>query len=178
MDWVAYVELLIKIFTLSVLTTGVLIATKQLKRLSISAEVARKSGMVNVVMAMVSKYHDIAHHIPDPSDEQKVKEWWESFYDLFTEEFVYYEEGLIEPKIYELWINELAEYYLSPPAEGFAPINENHQNHIQLTLPCYERCATFFLELENICKSTKNPLVRAKSVSALVQEFKPKKLYV
>jgi len=164
----------IQIAILLVMLAGVLLAYVQLTKIARSITLARQGNTVNTVAHCASRYESVISTIPSGDDEIKNKQWWYRYWDLFTEEFNFFRKGLLDPDIFELWLNELATVYNNAP-QGNKKLGsraQSHENYLRSTLPSYKALHDFCRELQRIAQDT-SAGTRANMVHALVIEFAP-----
>ena len=166
------IELFIQLFSSIVTLVGVVLAVLQLRRILRSLRISQQGNSVNVIAHCANRYEKIMSEIPASSSKVVISNWWYRYWDLHTEEFNFFQKSLLDPDIYELWINELATVYHSPPRRNLISRVENHREYLSLTLPCYTVLHKFFSELDSIAGET-SPASRSMRVHELIMEFAP-----
>jgi len=164
----------IQIAVLLVTSVGVWLAFRQLKEVSRSLRLARQGNTVNVIAHCASRYEAIMSTIPKEDDNKQGKGWWYRYWDLWTEEFNFFCKGLLDPDIFELWMNELVTVYQNPPygQQWMGTRSEAHKEYLQSTLPSYRTLHSFFKEVDNI-STTKDAEARARLVHNLIVTYSP-----
>lgn len=151
---------------------GIWFAYLQLRRISTSLTLMHQGTTVNVVAHCASRYEKVIRDMPKNADDPDVDKWWYRYWDLFTEEFTFFQKSVLDQDIFELWINELATVYAKPPAPGLDRRDERHKRYLQATLPNYGLLHRFFDELQRIAISEYGSAgERARRVHALVEQM-------
>lgn len=167
MDWIGPVADVVA--TLAVIA-GIWFAYQQLKQISASLALTHQANTVNVVAHCASRYEKVISEMPQTISDPNVDNWWYRYWDLYTEEFTFFQKAMLDPDIFELWINELATVYTAPPAPDFEPRNVRHKSYLQSTLPNYKLLHCFFDELQRIaCSEDGSAEDRAWKVHCLVK---------
>jgi hypothetical protein len=155
---------------------GVCFGYLQLRKISISLALTHQANTANVVAHCATRYEKLIRDLPERRDDPHLlKNWWYRYWDLYTEQFAFFQKSILDPDIYELWINELATVYTKSPAPGLQRRCDNHQEYLQTTLPNYHLLHRFFAELRRIaCTEEGSAEERARQVHKLVEEFRGK----
>jgi len=167
-----YVELASTILVL----TGLIIAILQLRFISRDLRVGQQANLVGVISHCVNRYEHIVSDLDDDtkptSDEIKVGSWWYRYWDLITEEFNFFLKGLLDPDIFEIWMNELATIYHDPPKSGMSTRSQSHKQYLAVTLPHYNALHQFFERLDKSARIN-DPETRAEEIHSLISKFAP-----
>ena len=83
----------------------------------------------------------------EDSGSEDLKSWWYAYWGVISDEFYYFSEGLLEEKIFEIWMLELAYYYNQAPRENWSIRSVQHKNFLRETLPDYQEQQGLFLEI-------------------------------
>ena len=92
-----------------------------------------------------------------------------SVFQLTLRRFFYFRQGLIDPKIFEIWMIEASEKYLKPPFEGMDVRNVKHKEHFEHKEPIYTKNIIFFNELERTCKNSEILDKQATEIRVLIK---------
>jgi hypothetical protein len=168
------IEIYIQLFTSIVALVGVVIAILQLRRILRSLQISQQGNSVNVIAHCVNRYEKIMSEIPTNVSKSAISSWWYRYWNLYTEEFNFFRKSLLDPDIYELWMNELATVYHLSPRRNYISCMESHQKYLKLTLPCYIALHKFFNELDIIANDS-SLSSRSIRVHKLIMEFAPSK---
>lgn len=163
----------IQIFSSLVTFAGVVVALLQLRRILRSVRIGQQGNDVNVITHCANRYEKIISEIRVIKTKGDEGNWYYRYWDLVTEEFNFFRKSMLDPDIFELWINELATVYRSSPKEGMQTRTDSHRVYLNSTLPYYRALREFFAKLDSIAE---DPILlsRAKQVHTLIVEFAPK----
>lgn len=146
----------------------------QLLKVADSLKFAQGSNTISAISHFASRYETIVAAIPNEPDPAKEQNWWYRLWDLVSQEFVLFRKGVLDPDVFELWMNELSNGYHSRPQElNYMSIrSEKHREYLSTNLPCEKALHEFFVRMDYIAKESNSEL-RAELVHRLVQEFAP-----
>ena len=134
---------------------GVWLAFLQLRKMSKSLRLAQQGNTVNVISHCANRYETIMRDLPALKTDVGINRWWYRYWDLHTEEFSFFKKGLLDPDIFELWMNELATVYQESPEGKLQEVRSiNHQKYLRATLPAYSELRSFFHELGQVSEET------------------------
>lgn len=170
MDWIGPIA---DIVTALAVIAGIWFAYQQLSRISASLALMHQGNTVNVVAHCANRYEKVISDMPETTaDDPTIDNWWYRYWDLFTEEFTFFQKSMLDQDIFELWINELVTVYTLPPAPGFDRRDARHKKYLQTTLPNYGLLHRFFHELQRIANSEGGSAEeRARQVHELVEQM-------
>jgi len=158
---------------ISVIMLAALVATLfQLRQISASLRLAQRSNTINAIAHCAGRYETVIASRPSKNDADATANWWYRYWDLFTEEFNFFRKSMLDPDIFELWMNELATVYHAPLIAGGTTRVSAHTTYLTTTLPRYAALHAFFASLSTIARDT-NSASRADMVHRLVLEYAP-----
>jgi len=134
---------------------GVVVALLQLPRLLRSVGISQEANTISTVSHCAQRYHDIMREINDAQygvkrGDFKPGSWWYRYCDLQTEQFTFFQKGLLDPYVYELWMGELATSYPKAPKTGVETLATAHKRYLDETLRKDDALHRFFSKLQAI----------------------------
>jgi hypothetical protein len=105
-------------------------------------------------------------------DSSLLDNWYYRYWDFVTEEFTFFKKSILDPDIYELWINELATSYQSAPDTNLKPRVESHHEYLRTRVSYYKELHAFFDRVERISTDA-SAESRAALVHQLMKDFTP-----
>lgn len=162
---------------------GVAVGLLQLRPFLRSAVMSQQANAIVAVSHCAERYHDIMRDVANETLGAKDTDvlpgsWWYRYWDLHTEQFTLFKQGLLDPRVYELWMNELATPYDEAP-RGYdgrivATRAVAHAAYLDRTLPHHVDLQSFFRQLSGIAFDG-NPASRGAQVRGLINASAPKK---
>jgi len=166
-------SLLIQIINSLITLTGLVIAILQLRRILRSVKISQQGNSVNVIVHCVNRYEKIMGELPSTCDNKILLDnWYYRYWDLVTEEFNFFKKSILDPDIFELWINELAASYQSAPHSKLIPRVESHHEYLRTKVPYYKDLHAFFNQVERISTDSSTES-RSNLVHKLIKEYTP-----
>ena len=161
---------------------GVGVGLLQLRPFVRSAVVNQQANSINAVSHCAQRYHEIMRDVGDSvlgpkGGEVSPGSWWYRYWDLHTEQFTLFRSGLLDPRVYELWMNELATLYNVAPLNGEVLVETRavaHAAYLDHTLPHHVELQSFFRQLSGI-SFDRDPVSRGVQVRALIDASAPKR---
>lgn len=154
---------------------GTILAILQLNRILHSLSLSRQANTIGTVSHCATRYHKLMSEGETAAVEGTVApgSWWYHYWDLFTEEFMFFEKGFLDPDIFEMWIGELATLYQQAPWPHTETRAAAHALYLKTTLPAHSTLFSFFQELGR-ASLLEDPLARANAIHALVVSYAPR----
>jgi len=147
------------------------IAFYQLRNISHSLKLGQQGNTTNIVAHCASRYEKIMTESIHLNEEDE-RIWWYRFWDLHTEQFMFFQKSLLDKDIYGLWINELAIHYNKPIRENGMTRIETHKTYLKDIVPYHTKLHEFFQQLETISHEV-SIAHRSSLVHELIEKFKP-----
>jgi len=164
-----YISDITDIISTGAVLVGMFFAYRQLQNISVSLKHMLNSNKINVIAHCANRYEKIYGELNPDIDDDKKRNWWYRYWDLYTEQFTFFQKGMLDSDVFELWVNELATVYEEPPIEGYDIRSVNHKEYLVTTLPGNEPLHDFFSDLQSAAKDEAgNPSARANRVHALL----------
>jgi hypoxanthine phosphoribosyltransferase len=166
----------VAIATAAIAVVAVGVALIEVHRLVRAIQIAQQSNSINAVSHCAQRYHDIMRDVDDPDHgvqgtNVESGSWWYRFWDLHTEQFTLFTSSLLDPRVYELWMTELATAYNGSPGKA-ASRAVAHSAYLDRTLPDHVELQSFFRELSGISVDS-DPASRGAQVRALIDAYTP-----
>lgn len=158
------------------ITFGVIFSYLQIKKISKSIDVGQKANSINVLNFFSKEYDSIMVEALECKNERKVEIWYYRFWSLLTNEFLFFQEGLLDDCIFEFWSFKMCrDYDLKPAHIPFKIIDtfkQSHMKYLQGRNGNHPQTENYFLELIEISDKTKDREEMRKEVHKLVQKYK------
>ena len=154
------------------LIVGLILAFIQLRTLVKSVNRSQELNAISAVSHCADRRERIIAATPSnkvPKD--MVTNWWYQYWDLYTEEFILFKKGLLEPDIFELWISELTTAYTKKPNgfEHLECLRDTHELYLKTVLPSKTDLHKFFREVRRLSDES-NDEMRCKLVHDLIKK--------
>ena len=163
---------IIQIVISGIMLVTLVLTLLQLRKISQSIRLAQRSNTINVIAHCAGRYETVIASRPKSSDEAANSLWWYRYWDLFTEEFNFFRKAMLDPDIFELWMNELATVYHSGITPGAPSRASTHKTYLTTTLPRYATMHAFFNSLSDIARD-KDSANRADRMHQLIVKYSP-----
>jgi len=151
---------------------GTLVVTwRQLSKVAQSLQLQSKAIQANVVLDCSKHYDSIISSIEsyrEGNKPQKIDLWWYRLWDLYTKEFFFFREGLIDKSIYEVWMIELAYRYDEKPFgyDDMETLRESHKKYLDSRLSAsHDDINSFFNQIHAITKNYPGSSVHSRSAN-------------
>ena len=168
--------LLIAFVQLRLLTSSMTTSQSSLRASIDQLAESQRSNTIAAIGHCTDRYTTIMNSLPQEADADGIKAWWYLYWDLMTEESVFFRKGLLDFEIYELWTNELVNVYNRGPhgLDYMGTRAENHEAYLEDRLPVRAAVREYFDGLKEIVGGTQSSSERAEAVRALLIRFGPK----
>lgn len=166
----------IEIATCTAITLGVLFSYFQIKKISKSIETGQRANTINVLNSFTKEYDEIMIKALECATAKKVTTWYFRFWNLVTNEFLFFSKGLLDPYIFEFWVFKMCLYYNEKPSKiPYKRINtykKSHLKYIKNHNGNYPKSDAFFKELMKISDEEKNDETKMRNrVHKLVKKY-------
>ncbi|MCK5332856.1 hypothetical protein KAJ41_03265 [Candidatus Parcubacteria bacterium] len=167
---------LLDIATSTAITLGVIFSYFQIRKISKSIEIGQKANTINVLNSFTKEYDELMIKSLDCNTVKKVLTWYFRFWNLMTNEFLFFSKGLLDPYLFEFWAYKLCLYYnekpTSIPLKRVCTYKDSHQNYIANHNGNYPKTDAFFKDLMKIADEEKDEITIRKRVHQLVKKYK------
>lgn len=154
---------------------GVFFSYFQIRKAAKSIEVGQKANAINVLNSFTKEYDRIMLESEECNTSKKVATWYFRFWNLVTNEYLYFSQGLLDRNIFEFWCFKLCLYYNSKPTKiPYRRVRTYKLSHLEYMIShngSYPRSDAFFRELMEIADREKNKDEMAKKVHRLVRKY-------
>lgn len=124
----------------------------------------RKTLQVNTVLHFTKEYFSLVQEIGKEPEDFTENNEWAKYWSLHSTEFYFYKNNAIPPKMYALWIIEVAELYREKPKAW-----ESHEKFLCTYKHLYPEMVTFFTKVRKISsKEDKDIVWRHKEIAKLI----------
>lgn len=158
------------------ITLGVIFSYIQIRKISKSVEIGQKSNTINVLNSFTKEYDLLVIEAAECVTQKKVNTWYFRFWNLFTNEFLFLKEGLLDSHIFEFWMFKMCLYYNEKPSEipikGISTYKESHLKYIKSGNGNYPKVDSFFEELIKISDNEKDMEKIKNCVHKLIKKYK------
>lgn len=154
---------------------GIALSYLQIRKAAKSIEVGQKANSINVLNSFTKEYDEIMIQAQECNTSKKVAIWYFRFWNLLTNEFLFYSKGLLDRNIFEFWSFKACLYYNQKPTaipfKGVKIYKKSHIEYMKSHNGNYPRSDAFFLELIKISEEEKNKTIIGKRVHKLVKKY-------
>ena len=158
------------------ITAGVIFSYLQIRKISKSVEIGQKANTINVLNSFTKEYDLIIIEAVECVTLKKVKTWYFRYWNLFTNEFLFFKEDLLESRIFEFWMYKMCLYYNEKPSEiPMKRINnykKSHLKYIENGNGNYPKADFFFKELIKISDEERDSEIIRVRVHKLIKKYK------
>ena len=163
------------------ITIGVIFSYLQIRKISKSIETGQQTNTINVLNCFTKEYDEIMIKALECDGPKKVVTWYFRFWNLMTNEFLFFSKGLLDPYIFEFWIFKLCLYYKEKPSGiPYKRINtykKSHLKYIENHNGNYPKSDTFFKELMKISDEERSKTKMRNRVHKLVKKYSKMNCY-
>lgn len=164
------------IITCGSIVFGVVFSYLQIRKISKSIEISQQTNMINVLNSFTKEYDEIMLSAMECNTQKKVITWYFRFWNLITNEFLFFSKGLFDPYIFEFWTFKMCLYYDKKPS-GIPYKRVNTYKKSQLRYMKYHngnypKADNFFKELIKISEEEKSKTKMKDRVHELVKKYK------
>ncbi|MFA6097526.1 MAG: hypothetical protein WC788_07915 [Candidatus Paceibacterota bacterium] len=167
-------ELIDMITSISIIL-GVFFSYFQIRKAAKSIEVGQKANAINVLNSFTKEYDRIILESEECITSKKVATWYFRFWNLMTNEYLFFSKGLLDRNIFEFWCYKLCLYYNSKPTKvPYKKVRTYKLSHLEYMVShngSYPKSDAFFRELMEIADKEKNKDEMAKKVHKLVKKY-------
>ncbi|MFA7169303.1 MAG: hypothetical protein WC178_00395 [Candidatus Paceibacterota bacterium] len=158
------------------ITFGVVFSYLQIKKVSKSIDIGQKSNLINVLNYFSGEYDSLVIEEDRCKTARKVEIWYFRFWNLLTNEFLFFQKGLLDDYIFEFWSFKICvEYDSKPkhmPLKNVETLRESHLKYLDNHNGSHENTEKYFRELIAISETTKDAEEIRVMVRALVKKYK------
>ena len=158
---------------------GVVFSYMQIKKISKSVDIGEKANLINVLNYFTREYDSLMMEMTDCADEKKVERWYFRFWNLFTNEFLFFNKGLLDSIVFEFWAYKVCLYYDKKPSgipsREIDTYRQSHLKYIVKRKGSYPKADMFFKELMKISEKEKDKNKIEKQVHGLLKKYRDKK---
>lgn len=155
---------------------GVIFSYIQIRKISKSIDVGQKANSINVLNFFAKEYDNLMIEAEQCRDKRKAEIWYFRFWSLFKNEFLFFEEGLLDDYIFEFWAFKMCtEYNHRPkhiPLEKIDTFKKSHLKYLDERNGNHPNTEKFFLELIEISEGSISDKEIKSQVHNLVQKYK------
>jgi len=172
-DWS---ELIRNLTNLSI-TFGVIFSYLQIKKISKTIDVGQKANFINVLHFFSGEYDSIICESPRCRTSKKVELWYFRFWNLLTNEYLFFRHGLLDDYIFEFWCFKIcAEYGQKPkhiPLKHIETFKASHIGYLKSHNGGHMHSQNYFQELIGISEECKGDEEEMRTrVHELVKRYK------
>ncbi|MCK4892011.1 MAG: hypothetical protein KAS78_05065 [Candidatus Pacebacteria bacterium] len=155
---------------------GVVFAYLQIKKVSKSIDINGKSNFIKVLGNFTKEYDTLMAEMIDCKTQKKIDVWYFRLWNLYTNEFVFFYQGILDPLIFEFWAFKLCLYYdkkpTKIPVEKIDTYGKSHLIYMKNRHKSYPKTDSFFHELIKIANKKNNEVRMEDSVHQLVERYR------
>ena len=155
------------------ITLGVIFSYIQIKKISKSVDISRKSNEINVLGHFTREYDSIMEKALECNTQKKVATWYFRYWNLLTNEYLFFKKGLLDTSIFEFWIFRLCLYYNEKPNEilmsRIDTFKKSHLKYLDDKNENYPQMNAFFREFQKISKEKNRDQIK-KRIHQLVKK--------
>ncbi len=158
------------------ITFGIIFAYLQIKKVSKSIEISQKANFIKVLGRFTKEYDALMTETRDCDTQKEMDVWYFRLWNLYTNEFVFFYQGVLDPLIFEFWAFKLCLYYNEKPA--YVPIKkvntykESHLKYMKHRNGSYPKTDSFFRKLIKIADNENNEGIIEARVHRLVEKYR------
>ena len=165
----------VEVTTCTAITFGVILSYFQIRKISKSIETGQQANTINVLNSFTKEYDEIMIKALECNSPKKVVTWYFRFWNLMTNEFLFFSKGLLDSYIFEFWIFKLCLYYKEKPSGiPYKRINTYYKSqlrYIENHNGNYPKSDKFFRELMKISDEEKSKTEMRNRVHRLVKRY-------
>ena len=165
----------VEITTCTAITLGVILSYFQIRKISKSIETGQQANTINVLNSFTKEYDEIMIQALECNTIKKVTTWYFRYWNLLTNEFLFFSKELLDSYIFEFWAFKICLYYNETPSgiplKKINTYKKSHLNYIKNHNGNYPKADTFFLELMKIADEEKDERKIRTRVHRLVKKY-------
>jgi len=155
---------------------GVIFSYLQIKKISKTIDLYRKSNFIKVLGRFTKEYDALMIETRNCDSQKKVDVWYFRLWNLYTNEFVFFYQGILDPLIFEFWAFKLCLYYNEKPTDvPIKKINTYEKSHLKYMKNrkrSYPETDSFYHELIKIADNEKNEEKIETLVHRLIEKYR------
>ena len=155
---------------------GVIFSYLQIKKISKTIEINRKSNFIRVLGRFTKEYDALMTEADCCDTQKKVDVWYFRLWNLYTNEFVFFYQGILDPLIFEFWAFKLCLYYNEKPtsitALKISTYEESQIKYMKNRKRSYPKTNSFYNELIKIADNEKNEGKIECRVHRLIEKYR------
>lgn len=155
---------------------GMVFSYLQIKKISKTIDVSRKANSINVLNFFAKEYDNLMIEAEGCRDRRKAEIWYFRFWNLFKNEFLFFEEELLDDYIFEFWAYKMCmEYNRKPehiPLRKIDTFKKSHRRYLSDHNANHPNTEKFFIELIAISENSRSEKEIKRQVHELVQRYK------
>ena len=155
---------------------GVIFSYLQIKRISKTIDLNRKSNFIKVLGRFTKEYDALMIEVSDCNTQKKVDVWYFRLWNLYTNEFVFFYQGILDPLIFEFWTFRLCLYYNEKPTDipmkRISTYKKGHLKYMKNRNKSYPRTDSFYHELIKIAEEEKNEEKIEDLIHRLIEKYR------
>lgn len=155
---------------------GVAFAYFQINKMSKTIEINRKSNFIKVLGRFTKEYDALMTEAINCDTQKKADVWYFRLWNLYTNEFVFFYQGILDPLIFEFWAFRLCLYYNEKPTD--VPVfkidtyEKSHLQYMKNRKRSYPKTDSFYHELLKIAKDEKTEKNIEDRVHRLIEKYR------
>ena len=165
----------IELTTCTAITLGVILSYFQIRKISRSIETGQQANTINVLNSFTKEYDEIMLSALECNTQKKVATWYLRYWNLLTNEYLFFKRGLLDASIFEFWIFRLCLYYNEKPNEillsRIDTFKKSHLKYLDEKNENYPQMDAFFREFQKISEEKDRNQIK-KHVHKLVKKCK------
>ena len=96
---------------------GVALTYVSVRKISRSVDASQKANTISVLGYFTKEYDSIMEEAIECNTQKKVATWYLRYWNLLTNEFLFFRNGLLEDSIFGFWVFRLCLYYDEKPSD-------------------------------------------------------------
>ncbi|MCK5475559.1 MAG: hypothetical protein KAI71_03190 [Candidatus Pacebacteria bacterium] len=166
---------ILNVMTSAAIILGVIFSYFQIRKISKSIETGQQSNTINVLNCFTKEYDEIMVRALECTTSKKVITWYFRYWNLTTNEFLFFSKGLLDSYIFEFWAFKLCLYYKEKPSGiPYKKVNTYYKSqlrYIENHNGNYPKSDRFFRELMKISDEEKGKTKIRNRVHKLVKKY-------
>ena len=155
---------------------GVIFSYLQIKKISKTIDINRKSNFIKVLGRFTKEYDSLMIEIGDCNSQKKVDVWYFRLWNLYTNEFVFFYQGILDPLIFEFWSFKLCLFYNEKPTDACIKrikcYKKSHLKYMMNRNKSYPQTDSFYHDLIKISDGKKSSEEIEDQVHCLIQKYR------
>ena len=155
---------------------GVVFSYLQIKKISKTIDINRKSNFIKVLGRFTKEYDSLMVEIGDCNSQKKIDVWYFRLWNLYTNEFVFFHQGILDPLIFEFWAFKLCLFYNEKPTDACVKkvicYKKSHLKYMKNRNKSYPKTDSFYHNLIRIAEEEKSSDMIEDRVHCLIQKYR------